>query len=99
MIRGVLGRLHFGGFMASVEPAANELSLGDCSQQAVRRYLSRLEGHPAAQLHRLVMAEVEKPLLIEVLKHCLGNLTHASEMLGLNRATLRKKLNDFGIAY
>jgi Fis family transcriptional regulator, factor for inversion stimulation protein len=72
-------------------------SLGDFSRQMVQRYLSQIQGHPAAQLHRLIMNEVEKPLLIEVLRHCQGNLTHASELLGMNRATLRKKLDEHGI--
>ncbi len=72
-------------------------NLGDFSRQTVQRYLSTIEGHPAAQLHRLIMNEVEKPLLVEVLRHCCGNLTHAAELLGMNRATLRKKLDEHGI--
>ena len=72
-------------------------NLGDFSRQTVQRYLSTIQGHPAAGLHRLIMNEVEKPLLIEVLKHCCGNLTHAAEILGMNRATLRKKLDEHGI--
>jgi Fis family transcriptional regulator, factor for inversion stimulation protein len=72
-------------------------NLGDFSRQTVQRYLSGVKGHPAAQLHRLIMNEVEKPLLTEVLKHCEGNLTHAATLLGINRATLRKKLDEHGI--
>ena len=44
-------------------------------------------------------SEVEKPLLGEVLEHCQGNLTHAAEVLGMNRATLRKKLDEYNIAH
>jgi len=51
------------------------------------------------QLHRLVLAEVEKPLLEEALKHCANNLTHTAELLGLSRATLRKKLDEHGISH
>ncbi len=90
--------LHF-----DVQPLMNKSqspsqNLGDFSRQTVQRYLSTIQGHPAAGLHRLIMNEVEKPLLIEVLKHCCGNLTHAAELLGMNRATLRKKLDEHGIA-
>jgi Fis family transcriptional regulator len=37
---------------------------------------------------------VEVPLLRSVLEHADGNQTRASEMLGLNRSTLRKKLRQ-----
>ncbi len=74
-------------------------SLTQHSREAVRRYLLATSGHPPMQLHRVVLAEVEKPLLEEALKHCANNLTHAAELLGLSRATLRKKLDDYGIAH
>ena len=74
-------------------------NLGEFSRSTVKRYLSQIQGHPAAQLHRLIMSEVEKPLLGEVLEHCQGNLTHAAEVLGMNRATLRKKLDEYNIAH
>lgn len=79
------------------KPPSSGQNLGDFSRQTVQRYLSTIQGHPAAGLHRLIMNEVEKPLLVEVLKHCDGNLTHAAEILGMNRATLRKKLDEHGI--
>ena len=45
----------------------------------------------------MVVANVERPLLEVVLHHAEGNQTRAAEMLGLNRNTLRKKLNQHGI--
>ena len=72
-------------------------SLSQLARESVRRYLQGIAGHPAANLHRLIMAEVEKPLIQETLLHCEGNLTHAAEMLGMNRATLRKKLDEHNI--
>jgi len=44
-----------------------------------------------------VVANIERPLLEVVLHHAEGNQTRAAEMLGLNRNTLRKKLNQHGI--
>jgi Fis family transcriptional regulator len=45
----------------------------------------------------MVVANIERPLLEVVLHHAEGNQTRAAEMLGLNRNTLRKKLNQHGI--
>jgi Fis family transcriptional regulator len=42
---------------------------------------------------------VEKPLLESVLNRVRGNQTHAAEMLGINRNTLRKKMRVHGIKF
>ena len=39
------------------------------------------------------VAEVERELIIDTLKHCLGNRTHAANILGISIRTLRNKLN------
>jgi DNA-binding NtrC family response regulator len=41
------------------------------------------------------VAEVERDLILETLKHCLGNRTHASNILGISIRTLRNKLNEY----
>ena len=40
---------------------------------------------------------VEKPFLDEVMKLCKGNVSLASKMLGLNRATTRRLCRRYGI--
>ncbi|HEX7111551.1 MAG TPA: helix-turn-helix domain-containing protein [Mizugakiibacter sp.] len=73
---------------ASLEPA-----LRDCVTRAVRRYLADLDGTECSEgLYALVMREVEAPLLREVLAWHGGNQSRAAAALGINRATLRKKL-------
>ena len=39
----------------------------------------------------------EKPMIETVLGHAKGNLTHAAAMLGINRATLRTKMQQLRI--
>jgi two-component system, response regulator FlrC len=41
------------------------------------------------------VAEVERDLILETLKHCLGNRTHAANILGISIRTLRNKLNKY----
>ena len=38
------------------------------------------------------VADVERELIIDTLKHCLGNRTHAANILGISIRTLRNKL-------
>jgi len=67
-------------------------------KQALERYFADLNGHTPANLYDLVLCEVERPLLEEVLRRTRGNISKAAQYLGLNRATLRKKLERHGIA-
>lgn len=49
----------------------------------------------AAQLVGKTVAEVERELIIDTLSHCLGNRTHAANILGISIRTLRNKLNQY----
>ncbi|MFN3628524.1 MAG: helix-turn-helix domain-containing protein [Casimicrobiaceae bacterium] len=60
-------------------------------------YLRQLDGEPVGNLHELVMGTVEKTLIIDVLGRVGNNQSEAAAMLGINRNTLRSKLNKYGI--
>lgn len=45
----------------------------------------------------MVIFSVEKPILEAVMDRAEGNQSHAAEMLGINRNTLRKKLQQHGL--
>lgn len=64
---------------------------------AVRRYLRDLDGCDAGNLYDVALRELEIPLFVEVLQHCEGNQSRAAAMLGIHRATLRRKLRDYGM--
>lgn len=76
---------------------ADNQPLRTCAESALRQYLSELDGHTPSDLYQLVMSEVEYPLLKTVLEHTDGNQSHAAEILGINRSTLRKKLRLHGL--
>jgi DNA-binding NtrC family response regulator len=44
------------------------------------------------------VAEVEQHLIIDTLEHCLGNRTHAANILGISIRTLRNKLKEYSDA-
>ena len=64
---------------------------------ALRRYFKELDGNKATNVFEMVMKEVEKPMLEEVMKFCNGNKSPASKILRINRVTLRTKLKQYNI--
>ncbi len=48
-------------------------------------------------LHSLMVKELEKPLILSVLKKTKNNQSKAAEILGLNRNTLKKKMIDLNL--
>lgn len=71
--------------------------LRDHVEMAIRNYFANLDGEQVSGVYDMVLAEVEAPLLEVVLEYTRGNQTRASDILGLNRGTLRKKLKDHGL--
>lgn len=64
---------------------------------ALENYFCNLEGEKPVNLYKLVLGEVEPPLLEMVMRHTRGNQTKAADILGINRTTLRKKLKQYGL--
>jgi two-component system nitrogen regulation response regulator GlnG len=71
-------------------------------EQTMKRRLQRLFAAaapdlPPSGLHDRVLAEVERPLIQLALKATKGNQIRAAAMLGINRNTLRKKIQLLGV--
>ncbi|HEX6858982.1 MAG TPA: sigma 54-interacting transcriptional regulator [Caulobacteraceae bacterium] len=70
--------------------------------QLVERHLAsdfatQPDGVPPPGLYDRVLEEVERPLIQLTLAATRGNQVRAAEILGLNRNTLRKKIQDLGV--
>ena len=73
----------------------NTRHLRDAVTESVRDYLDALDGQLSTDVYQMVLAEIEAPLLTEIMAYTRNNQTRASLMLGLNRGTLRKKLKQY----
>jgi Fis family transcriptional regulator len=72
--------------------------LGSAVQTALACYFQDLDGHAPGKLYDMVISEVERPLFEAVMQHARGNQSKAAKILGINRSTLRKKLEQYGLA-
>jgi len=76
----------------------NENEMAHYVRKALKEYFKDLDGEePCCGMYDMVMNCVEKPLIEMVLEHAGGNQSRAAEMLGINRNTLRKKMQEHGI--
>ncbi|PSQ94832.1 MAG: Fis family transcriptional regulator [Proteobacteria bacterium SW_6_67_9] len=74
-----------------------ETPLKRCVHDELEHYFEALEGESPVDLHKMVVGETEQALLHFVLQRTGGNQSRAAQLLGLNRATLRKKLRHYGL--
>jgi two-component system nitrogen regulation response regulator GlnG len=54
--------------------------------------------HAPANLYEELLRSIEPPLLEDLMRRLQGNRVLAAQWLGLNRATVRKKLTEYGLA-
>ena len=72
----------------------NTNAISACIQGALETYFRDLEGETPSNIYAMVLKSVERPMLEVTLRQAGGNQTLAAEMLGINRNTLRKKINE-----
>ncbi len=85
-------------FEESAREADHPIPLRQNVQAAIRRYLEDMGHSQPAGLYRTLLAEVEPPLIEEVLRYTRGNQSRTAKILGMTRNTLRTKLNRYQIA-
>ena len=72
-------------------------SIDEAVTRSLERYFRDLDGTSPCAIYEMVMRAVERPMLEVVMRQAQGNQLRASEMLGINRSTLRKKLQNHGM--
>lgn len=66
-------------------------------QTTVSRYLQDMGNTVPENLYQMLLAEIEPPLIEEILKCTGGNQSRAAGMLGITRNTLRSKMQRYSI--
>ena len=74
-----------------------DASLSEAVIRTLKDYLDTLGDHEAMNIYRLVLDEVERPLLELMMRYTHGNQSKAAQCMGINRATLRTKLNRYNM--
>tara|TARA_B100000678_G_scaffold170356_2_gene142081 strand:- start:11950 stop:13323 length:1374 start_codon:yes stop_codon:yes gene_type:complete len=80
-----------------LEPVTSEGGLTPTGNPVVDAATQSASTQSGAMIGRTV-AEVEQDLILDTLTHCLGNRTHAANILGISIRTLRNKLKAYSEA-
>ena len=76
---------------------SGDKNLEDLVTPRLRHLILKSDTHWDNCLHELVIDSIERPLLQLVLARTRGNQVQASQILGINRNTLRKKIQHLNI--
>jgi two-component system nitrogen regulation response regulator GlnG len=74
-----------------------DLSFEEIVRAKLTEFLKQMEGYPLENFYEEVLSRVERPLLTLIMERTGNNQVKAAEILGLNRNTLRRKLQERGI--
>ncbi|MGA8050072.1 MAG: helix-turn-helix domain-containing protein [Burkholderiales bacterium] len=74
---------------------SNELA--DAVRRSLERYYKDMDGETPTAIYEMVLKNIERPMIETVLRFAEGNQSLAATMLGINRNTLRKKMQQLRI--
>ena len=100
-VRELENTMHRALLLTRGEEIAPETIVSDLSAAPAAAQAATPQGaagdasHATDGLVGRTVAEVERVLIIETLQHCLGNRTHAANILGISIRTLRNKLKQY----
>lgn len=78
-------------------PSLEALSLSKIIAERLEIFFKSHANSLPLNLYEIILEQVERPLISQTLRITHGNQIKASDILGLNRNTLRKKIKLFKI--
>jgi len=75
----------------------HQCELANSVKNSLDQYFKDLEGQPPHAVYDMVLSCIEKPLLEYIMQYSAGNQSKAAEILGVNRNTLRKKIQQYNL--
>lgn len=91
---GIISPEHLSITLTSADAPTAHTGLRAAVTAATARLISQAPG----EVWKRMQDEVEEPLLREVLARTAGNQLRAAELLGINRITLKKRMDELGIS-
>lgn len=79
------------------EAKSDGTSLEALVYERLSDYANSLQGHLPKDMYRLIMPQLERPLIKVALELSGGEKTRAAKMLGIHRNTLRARLRVLGL--
>ncbi|GAB6070894.1 DNA-binding transcriptional regulator Fis [Thiomicrorhabdus hydrogeniphila] len=73
------------------------LCLSEQVSITLNAYFETLADENATDVYEMVIQQVEKPMIEFVLQQTENNQTHAANILGINRNTLKKKMQKYNL--
>jgi len=75
----------------------SSLCLSDQVTVTLNTYFKTLADENATDVYEMVIQQVEKPMIEFVLQQTENNQTQAANILGINRNTLKKKMQKYNL--
>ena len=86
------GHLSTGDKTMNTSTRTLDPSLSETVHTALQDYLDTLGDQEPANVYRIVLDEVERPMLEVIMRKARDNQSKAAEWMGISRATFRTKL-------
>jgi len=94
----MLGAEDFPELKGPRDNARNDTSLEGLIAGKLQNSLAQMDFQEMDNLYEMVLHQMERPLINIVLERTRGNQVRTAEILGINRNTLRKKIQTLGIS-